>query len=309
MAAKHGGLGRGLNALIREAAATATPPAPAEAAAAADAPDGGIRLVPVERIRAGRWQPRHQFRPEAMEELVASIRERGVLQPLLVLAAGDVFELIAGERRLRAATAAGLREVPVRLMVVDDRGALEMALVEKLQREDLDPIEEAQGYASLLTQFRLTQEQVSERVGKARATVANALRLLELPDAVKDLVREGRLSAGHAKALLALAIPAEREALARRAVKEGLSVREVERDVARVARGPRVRRASRDDVPADHAKYLEERLRERLGTGVRVESSRTFADGRKARGAVTIEYYSADDLDRLMVILGVSNDL
>jgi ParB family chromosome partitioning protein len=224
-----------------------------------------------------------------------------------VRAAGDGYELIAGERRLRAATAAGLAEVPVKVMQVDDREALELALVENLQREDLDPIEEAEGYRSLLERFQLTQEQIAERVGKARATVANALRLLALPADVRRMVEEGALSAGHAKALLGLALPAEQSVVAGRVAKEALSVRATEKLVARLGRPPRKPRAFRPDVPEVQRRHLEEQMREKLGTAVAIHPSRTLSNGRRARGTLVIDFHDADDLDRLLLLLGITD--
>lgn len=301
MAAKKVGLGRGLGALIREV--------PAQKKVEPQAPSGeGTLRVPVERIHAAAWQPRQTFRPGAMEELVQSIRERGVLQPLLVRAQGEGYELIAGERRLRASIAAGLGEVPVRVLAVDDRAALELALIENLQREDLDPIEEAEGYRALADRFDLTQEQIAERVGRARASVTNALRLLSLPEPVRKMLQDGRLSIGHAKVLLGLAIPAEQILLAEQSMREGLSVRDLEKRVAKASRPPRKRRASRPDVPETHLRDLTDRVQQHLGTAVRIAPSRTLANGRRVKGMIEIDYYTNDDLDRLMILLGVSDD-
>jgi ParB family chromosome partitioning protein len=300
-AAKFGGLGRGLGALIKDAGSP-------EAAPAA-APAGGAVKVPVASIRKSPWQPRHQFEADALAELVASVKERGVLQPLLVRRLGDGYELIAGERRLRAAGEAGLAEIPVIVMEVTDREALELALVENLQRSDLNLIEEAEGYRTLAEKFGLTQDEIAGRVGKARPTVANALRLLELSDKVKQLVAERRLSPGHAKALLGLEIPREQELLAERAVQEGLSVRTVESLVQRARRAPRKPRAEKPDIPPDHVKFLLEQIHQKLGTQVRLVSSRTLANGRKTKGRLEVDFYSADDLDRLLVILGLSGSL
>ena len=260
-------------------------------------------------MRAAAWQPRRVFRDDALSELTASIRERGVLQPLWVRERDGEFELIAGERRLRAARAAGLAEVPVQVLDVDDRQALELALVENLQREDLDPIEEAEGYRALAETFDLTQEQIAERVGRARASVANALRLLSLPDFVKTALSDGQLSAGHAKALLGLHHPNAQSGVARRAIKEGWSVRDTERAVVRLNRPARPARAAREEVPEGHTQFLADQLRQRLGTRVSVQSPKTFANGRKAPGSVRIEYYGSEDLDRLMELLGLTDAL
>ena len=295
MASKPGGLGRGLAALIREQpveGASTEPP----------------RQVPVDRIRPAPWQPRRHFRPESLAELADSIRSRGVLQPLLVRPVGEGYELIAGERRWRAAVEAGLADVPVRVLDVDDRGAMELALIENLQREDLNPIEEAEGYHQLMERYGLTQDDIAQRVGRARATVANALRLLTLPEPVRSLIAEGSLSAGHAKALLSLPSAEEQTAVARRVVREGLSVRETERLAARTARPKRGRKPPSTEIPESHLRDLSERLQRKLGTAVRLLPPRVRADGRRTRGEITIEFYTADDLDRVMVILGVLDE-
>lgn len=306
MAAKPGGLGRGLGALIKD-----TPPADPVRVDQAPTAAGGPRglRVPVSAVHKSPWQPRHQFDEEALAELVQSVRERGVLQPLLVRRSGDGYELIAGERRLRAAQAAGLADVPVVVMEVTDREALEVALVENLQRSDLNLVEEAEGYHALVEKFSLTQEDIAARVGKARTTVTNALRLLGLPAGVKQLIAERRLSPGHAKALLGLEHAREQELLAQRIVAEGLSVRAVEKLVARIKRGPRRPRSDKSDIPAEHLNYVLEHLHQKLGTAVRVAPCRTLPNGRKAKGTVEIDFYSTDDLDRILVILGIAGDL
>lgn len=300
MAAKHIGLGRGLGALIKDV----TPERPA-----AGQSGGGVLQVPIEQVHKSPWQPRHAIAPDALEDLIRSVRERGVIQPLLARRVQDRYELIAGERRLRAAQAAELKQVPVIVMDVPDREALEIALVENIQREDLNLIEEAEGYRALSEKFEMTQEQVAQRVGKARATVANALRLLDLPDTVKRLIAENQLSAGHAKVLLGLEIAKERELLAARTVKEGLSVRALEKIVEKLRKPPRKHRAEKSDVPAEHLRYLSDRLHEHLGTTVRITPCRTLANGRKVKGNIEIDYFSGDDLDRLLVLLGVAGDL
>ncbi|MBU1910066.1 MAG: ParB/RepB/Spo0J family partition protein [Verrucomicrobia bacterium] len=301
MAAKHIGLGRGLSALIKDTA-------PAEAPPAAEGGSGVVRL-PVDQIHKSPWQPRHGMRPEAIEELAHSIREHGVLQPLLVRRVENHYELIAGERRLRGAQAAELREVPVLIMEVSDREALELALIENLQREDLNLIEEAEGYRTLVEKFEMTQEQIAQRVGKARATVANSLRLLDLPDGVKQKVAEGALSGGHAKVLLGLEIPREQELLAARVLKEGLSVRALEKVVERLRKMPRKPRAERSDLPESYLQSLTDRLHQHLGTAVHLLPCRTLANGRKAKGSLVIEFYTNEELDRLLAILGLAENL
>ncbi len=303
MAAKHIGLGRGLGALIKD-----TPPAaaPVESGAVAAEPAGErVLRVAVERIHQSRWQPRQRFAADAIEELAQSIREKGVLQPLTVRRTGETFELIAGERRWRAAQAAGLKDVPVLVMEATDQQALEMALVENLQREDLNVMEEAEGYRLLAEQFTLTQEQIAARVGKARATVANALRLLELAEPVRRMVAANQLSPGHAKVLLGLEIPHEQELLAGRVLDEGLSVRTLERIVNRLRRGPRKPRAEKADLPADYLRDLTDRLHRHFGTSVRVTPCRTLANGRKVKGTVELDFHGNEELDRLLILFGL----
>ncbi len=282
-------LGKGLGALLGETAVRA------DRAGQAAAPAGGTgpRTVDPGLISPNRYQPRRTFDEGAIEELAASIAEQGVLQPLIVTPRGDRFELVSGERRLRAAKRAGLAEVPVIVRDVDDREMLEIALVENLQREDLDAIEEAAGYRQLLDQFELTQADLARRVGKSRPAVANALRLLDLPEAVVELVRARELTAGHARALLGLDRKAALEPLAHEAARKGWSVRQVERRVRRENES-----AAPDAGPADASELersrIEEDLQRALGTKVRLHA------GARGKGRIEIAFYSFDDLDRLV---------
>lgn len=301
MAAKHG-LGRGLEALIKEGTPTTAATAPTPG------PDSGIRKVPVQQICKNTLQPRHTFEPEAMAGLVESVRQYGVLQPLLVRPAASGFELIAGERRLRAAGEVGLTEVPVIVMQAADALSLELALVENLQRSDLNIIEEAEGYQLLADRFGMTQEQIATRVGKARASVANTLRLLALSAEIKALVVSAQISTGHAKALMGLEIDHERILLARRVVEEGLSVRQLEKLVERAKQVPRKARASRNDIPQDHVAYLADRMHAHFGTSVRITPCRTYANGKKGKGTIEVDYFSNDDLDRILAVLGISGE-
>jgi len=274
----------------------------------------GVRMVAVGKIVRSPWQPRRTFAQEALDELAASVAERGVLQPLLVrrLAEGQ-YELIAGERRFRAAQLAGLAEVPVLVQEASDREALEMALVENIQREDLNLIEEAQGYQTLAQTFSLTQEQVAQRVGKARATVANCLRLLELSDSIKRAVAERTISAGHAKVLLGVE-PERRELLAARVVAQGLSVRALEQLAKAVPHVPAKRNPPAatsatvsNERQARQLRHLAERMQQELGTKVTLTAPRTRADGRKETGTLTIEYYDDEDLSRLLEALNLGD--
>jgi len=332
---KRLGLGRGLDALIMDgvpapsgnakpskkaatpAAARGKKPAaakaPAEKPAAAEPVPSRERVlrVPVSSVVRSPWQPRKVFDAGALDELASSIRERGVLQPLLVRARDDgKYELIAGERRFRASQLAGLAEVPVLLLSAGDKDALELALVENIQREDLNPIEEAEGYRLLAQTFALTQEQVAQRVGRARATVANALRLLDFSDAVKQAIAEGKISSGHAKVLLS-AEPERREALAMRVVSQGLSVRALEK-LVRAA--PAVRPVSRPSVAsgtasraASQLRHLGERLQQQLGTKVVLSAAGRRSDGRAVPGTITIEYYDDEDLSRLLEAMNLAD--
>jgi len=312
MAGKHIGLGRGLDVLIKDGT-TAKKQATAKRAAAkvtaASAKDSGVRKVPVSKVKASPWQPRNTFDAQALTELVQSVQEHGILQPLLVREVGTKFELIAGERRLRAAQSALLKKVPIIVIEASDEKALEIALIENLQREDLNPIEEAAGYALLQEKFKLTQENVAKKVGKARATVANALRLLELPDGIRKVVAEGILSVGHAKVLLSVESGKEQELLAKRTLKEGLSVRALEKLVKKLNRPPKKPRAEKMDLPSDYLHTLSDELHQYFGTSVRVNPSKTLANGRKVRGSLEIDFHDNDELDRLLTLVGYSTDL
>lgn len=305
-------LGRGLGALLGGLASPAKPPAspftapaPTPANAAVDARER-VERVPLARIRPCSFQPRKNFSAEAIKELADSIREQGIVQPLIVRDQGDHYELIAGERRWRAAQSIGLAEVPVLVRVADDRAVLELALIENLQRENLNPIEEAQGYSQLIEQFQLTQEIVSTKVGKSRAVVANALRLLRLPPVVQVYVRDARLSVGHAKVILGLPSTEQQSLAAERILKDGLNVRQTEELVAHLlnrtvtiqsAKTGSVAKPLRDVHTAD----LENRLNERLGTKVSLRY-------KQGKGAVEIRFFNDDDLDRILQIIGVKMD-
>jgi ParB family chromosome partitioning protein len=257
--------------------------------------------VPVERIRPNPYQPRTQFDAEALKELADSIRENGLLQPLLVRDAGQgEFELIAGERRFLAAKQAGLREVPVVVRTASKREMLQMALVENLQRQDLNGIEEAEAYQRLATEFGLTQEVIADRVGKSRVAVTNALRLLSLEEEYRDMVSRGTLTAGHARALLAVTDGSARRRLANDIVKQGLSVRQAE--VRAQGQRPKSARpaARRRSHPA--LGEWEDRLRARFGTQVRIA-------GGIGRGRVEIHYFSEEDLERILELSGVGSGL
>ncbi len=256
--------------------------------------------MPIARVKPCPLQPRKDFSPEALGELADSIKEQGIVQPLLVREKADVLELIAGERRWRAAQLAGLAEVPVIVREADDRVVLELALIENLQRENLNAIEEALGYTQLLSQFNLTQEEVALKVGKSRTVITNSLRLLKLPAVIQTHVREGRLSVGHAKVILGLAGEQRQEQAAARILKEGLNVRQAEALVAKLQAAPAAARpGSTATAPDVHVTNIETHVRERLGTKVRLR----YAAG---KGALEIAFFSDDELERILQILGVS---
>lgn len=303
---KRSGLGRGLGALI-----------PTESAEQRDAT---LREIAVSAIAANRFQPREHFDEEALAALTASVRELGVLQPILVRQlADDRYELIAGERRWRAAKRAGLDTIPALVRAIDDRQSLEQALVENLHRKDLNALEEAAGYTQLMDEFKLTQEEVAQRVGKSRSAVANMLRLFHLPPAVQRLVAEGRLSAGHARAILGTPDRLVQEQLAEQCIQEGWSVRDIEAAVRE-----RAPTATQDDIGAtereepsladDSAEIdssaapgvrplrepalleLEELLSARLDTRVNVSIG-------SRRGRIMIDFADLDDLERIYRII------
>ncbi|MBN2686376.1 MAG: ParB/RepB/Spo0J family partition protein [Pontiellaceae bacterium] len=310
MAGKHKGLGRGLDVLIKDGS-TAKQEATKKVLSTKPQSDsaGGVRSVATSSVVPSPWQPRSVFDSTALTELVESIKVHGILQPLLVRAVGGKFELIAGERRLRAAQAAMLTKVPVLVIEASDEKALELALIENLQREDLNPIEEAEGYALLQKKFYLTQDQVAEQVGKARASIANALRLLELSDNIRKYVAEGLLSVGHAKVLLSVVSTPEKEMLAKRCIKEGISVRALERLVKKQGGPAKKLRSEKSDLPSDYLHTLTDELHQFFGTSVRITPSKTLANGRKVKGSLEIDYHDNDELDRLLTIMGYANDL
>ncbi|MBL8922621.1 MAG: ParB/RepB/Spo0J family partition protein [Myxococcaceae bacterium] len=279
-------LGRGLSALLPDAR-------PAQAN-----PSAGLLRLPVDQIHADRSNPRKSFDEAELEELAVSLKHQGVLQPVLVRRdPKGGYRLIAGERRWRAAQRAGLRDVPVIVREASDADAYELALVENIQRADLNPLEEAEAFRRLVEERRLTQEQVADRVGKDRSTVANALRLLTLPNEVKQLVLEGDLDMGHARAILGLSKPAEMVTVARAVVTEKLSVRETEarvKDLRGQGAGRQKRAAPR---ASPEARRLVEDLQRRLGTKVRL------VEKGAGKGSVEILYFSYEDLERIVGLI------
>jgi ParB family chromosome partitioning protein len=264
----------------------------AAAAAPAAQPTEGLLQVDIDLIDPSPYQPRSSFREEALEELARSIQVSGIVQPIVVRrSGGNRFQLIAGERRWRAAQRAGLSRVPAVLRNVPEEKALEMTLVENLQREDLNPIEQARAFQRLSDEFNLTQEEVAERTGKDRATIANAVRLLKLDESIQDLLEEGRLSAGHGRALLAISDLKSRVELARRIARRGMTVRQVERFASR---GSKPRLATSSPLIDANTRAALEELQRAYGTRVLIHAPRA---GRP--GQFIFEYYEDSDLNRL----------
>lgn len=294
-AMKKRALGRGLDALL------GSDPAETTAVATAPAEPAGVRTVPVVMLRPNPYQPREQFNDEALDELTASIQEKGILQPLVVRKAGTEYEIVAGERRWRAAQRAGLIEVPVWVREFGDQDMLELALIENLQREDLNAVEEAHAYQKLIAEFGLTQDQVADRVGKSRVAITNALRLLKLPAAILSWVEEERISAGHARALLTLSEEPLQMALAREIMGKGMSVREAERRVRRLVRDrdKPARPAQGPDASA-HTHELEEKLSLQLGLKVHIQPQSNTS------GRVEVYYANLEEFQALLDHLGIT---
>lgn len=296
MLKKPSGLGRGLGALLGESAFMSD----------SEPENGKMTMLPLTDVETNAGQPRKNFDPEALAELADSIREHGILQPLTVrkLDSG-YYQIIAGERRWRAARMAGLDKVPVIVVEADDQTAAELAMIENLQREDLNPMEEAAGYRTLMDLYHMTQEEVSKRVGKSRSAVANALRLLDLSEAVRVFVEEGKLTAGHARALIPLPSDLQEEA-AKEVMEGGLSVRQTEQ-LAKMKTAQRkkpeivVKKEMLDDPnDIDYTTEAQKELSAKLGRGVRI------VNGRK-KGRIELDYYGLDDLNALLEALSLVN--
>ncbi len=282
--AKRPALGKGIGALLSSATQ-----------------EGGRKyfLCPIEELRPHHNQPRKTFNDEKMAELVASVKEKGIIQPLVVRQTENHYQIIAGERRWRAAQKAGLREVPVVIQDVSEDWALEMALIENIQREDLNPIEEAEAYRNLMEGFDFSQEEVARRVGKDRSTVSNTLRLLRLPQGVREEVLVGRISMGHARALLSLEVDEDILEASHRVVEKQLSVRETEALVKKIKSFGMPKRPQAKKELDPELIHLAGEMKRALGTQVKIVP--------KAKGGkIEISYYSAQDLDRLLEVLGIS---
>lgn len=273
------GLGRGLGALLGDAALQSQ--------------EGGSLSLPISQVEPGLKQPRKRFDEESLQDLADSIRIHGIIQPLTVrrLSSG-YYQIIAGERRWRAAKLAGLMEVPAVIIEADDKKVMELGLIENLQREDLNPMEEAEGYQTLMQQYNMTQEETAQRVGKSRSAVANAMRLLKLCPPVRAMVEDGRLSSGHARAILPLS-PAMQESAANAIIKDELSVRQTEQLVKKLTAPPKPEQPEPDGLSVDYAKEAAKELGSRLGRGCRIVT------GRK-KGRIELEYYGVEDLNQLL---------
>ena len=277
------GLGRGLNALLGD------PELPAQG-------EGSVAL-PISQVEPGLNQPRKRFEQGALDDLAESIRVHGIIQPLTVrrLATG-YYQIIAGERRWRAAKAAGLQEVPAVIIEADDRKVMELGLIENLQREDLNPAEEARGYRTLMEEYGLTQDQVARQMGKSRPAVANTLRLLALPDELMELLEDGGLSAGHARAILALPSPALQREAAKKVIKDQLSVRQTEALVKVMQKGKPDKPKPAEESLSLYLGELEKDLSGRLGRKVKIAH-------RGKKGRIELEYYDSQDLEGLLALL------
>lgn len=281
-------LGRGLASLIPDAAGNEMEGGPRAALAA-----GAVVHIPIDEVRANPFQPRRYFAEEPLEELIASIKEKGVIQPILLRPVDGGYEIVAGERRYRASCAAGLRTIPSIVRRMGSTESLELALIENLQREDLNPVEEAEAYKQLIEDVGYTQEELARKVGKDRSTVANMLRLLKLPEQVLDGLVRGALTMGHGRALLGLKDEDLILGLFARVVNESLSVRQTEEEVRRLQEGRRTRKTIKE-LP-DTLVTVQDRLARHLGTRVQVKPR-----ARGGGGKIVLDYYNSQDLDRLL---------
>lgn len=317
MAVKKRGLGRGLNALIggnesdekEQQSVIVEKPVTEKKEKKTSAANGekkekqilsGVQMIDIQLLSPDKTQPRKNFDEEALQELSDSIKEFGVIQPLLVQKKEDYYQIIAGERRFRAAIKAGLKKVPVLIKEYNAQETLEVSLIENIQRENLDPIEEAEAYQRLAEEYKLTQEEIAAKVGKSRPVVANAIRLLRLDPVVRTMVAEGSLSTGHAKVLLSVENEALRGALAEKCVKDGWSVRNLEKAVEAALKAPKEEKTdslSKQKTPEELAyEAAEAEVEQILGTRVQILNG-------KKKGKIEIEYYSEDELERLLMML------
>ena len=306
MAGKKSGLGRGLDALFPEKTVQSKPKTvktvKEEKKVAVDTKkssqqetSNGERMMKISMIEPNREQPRKKFDEDALQELSESIKQFGILQPLLVSDKGDYYEIIAGERRWRAAKLAGLKEVPVIIKEFNDQQVVEISLIENIQREDLNPVEEAMAYKRLIDEFHLKQDEIAERVGKSRTAVTNAMRLLKLSEKVQQMLIDEMITAGHARAILSIADKEKQESIAMKVFDEKLSVRETEALVKRMLEPPKTAKKSKFSS-AEDAIYesLEEKMKSIMGTRVQIHRKKND------KGKIEIEYYSKDELERII---------
>ena len=309
---KKKGLGRGLDGLLGSGSTRLPSSSPVVSTVAApvqsvaSAAPARLELV-IADIERSPYQPRRDFKQEELQELAESLKNNGLVQPPTVRKnAKGRWELIAGERRMRAAQLAGWKKIEVIVRDVDDLTAAAMTATENIQREDLNPIEEAESYRTLQDTFNLTQAEVAEKVGKGRATVANAVRLLELPEEVKTMVESSSLSVGHAKVLLSLDDEKSRILFARECVERALTVRQLEQKVQQQLNPPAERPKGKDDLPEPYVKSLTANLKRHLGCAVRLTSGRTLPNGKHMKGVLEIDFFDNDELDRVLRMIGVT---
>ena len=291
--AKSRGLGKGLKALIPDESFMSIDNS--------DADNAGklVFFLQINKIRPNADQPRKKFNREKLEELAASIKEHGILQPLVVRPENNGYTIIAGERRWRAATMAGLKEVPVIVKDLPAKDVMELALIENVQREDLNAIEEAEAYGALMEHFNLTQGEIGIRIGKSRAAITNTMRLLNLPDKVRQEVLDDHISSGHARALLSLEDQKQMEALCEEIIDKKFSVRETEIKVKLLKNPPKEEKAKSEKNP--YITAVEDGLKQKFATKVKIS-------GKKDKGKIELEYYSTEDLNRILDLLGYEND-
>lgn len=297
MSTKRKGLGKGLDALLGAGPIVSPSPvstAPDQTPTSDPKLDGRLAHIPVEFCQRGKYQPRRDMHPEQLEELAESIKAQGVMQPIVVRPLGpDHYEIIAGERRWRAAQLAGLEKIPAVIREVNDEAAIAMALIENIQREDLNPMEEAMALKRLQDEFELTHQEVAQAVGKSRTTVTNLLRLIALTDEVKKLLEHGDLEMGHARALLTLE-PEDQREIGRQVVAKGLSVRQTETLVRSFQENKNNKKPAPAKTPSADIRHLQEQLSERLGAGVEIQHTA------KGKGKLVINYNSLDELDGIL---------
>jgi ParB family chromosome partitioning protein len=293
-------LGKGLGALI--SAPSAVSGVSRLPALAQPAPGDVVNRVTLDQIVPSPLQPRKEFQPEQLTELMESIREHGIIQPLIVRRVNGKLELIAGERRYRASRELGLKELPVIVREASDKDVLEMALIENLQREGLNPIEEAQAYSRLAKDFNMRQEDIAQRVGKNRATVANTMRLLDLPVGIREMLASSRLSTGHAKVLLMLKKQDEQERVAQQIISKGLTVRGTEKVIDAILHPPPPPKPKPTETEFARAiESVEQKLIQHLTTNVSIHHA-------EKKGRIEIDYYGSDDLNRILALLGVEEE-